>query len=71
MSKKYLKTLNFEEAKTFIFQNDTLKSWIEESKWDANKLNGTKLCKINEKSQIIVDKFKKDHNVNDAQISYL
>lgn len=40
MSKKFLKTLNQDDAKTFVFQNATLKQWIDEGKWDANKYNG-------------------------------
>ena len=70
MSKKYLKALNFDEAKTFIFQNATLKSWIDESKWDTTKLNGTKLIKIQEKNATIGEKVMKDMNLNDAQMSY-
>ena len=71
MSKKFLKSLNYDDAKSFIFQNDTLKSWIEESKWDANKHNGIKLERMATDSKPIKDKFKDLFNFNDAQMEYI
>ena len=63
-TKKFLKTLNFDETKKFIYQNEFLKSWIDEAKWDGYKANGVKMIKISEKSEIICGKIKETFNLN-------
>lgn len=64
MSKKFLKSLNFDDTKIFVFQNDTLKSWIDEEKWNTYKANGIKMTKISEKSKPICDKIMETFNLN-------
>ena len=70
MSKKFLKALTADDAKTFVMQNASLKSWINESKWDANKYNGIKLIKISEGSDVICPKAMELFNLNAAQMDY-
>lgn len=40
MSKKYLKTLSFDDAKQLVYQNKDLAGMIPGDVWDAAKVNG-------------------------------
>lgn len=71
MTEKFLKLLNFAEAKQLIFQNEQLKEWISESDWDAAKYNGTRLVKILEKSDIISKKAAEVLKLDAKQMEFL
>ena len=66
MSKKFLKQLNFDEAKQLLFQNGETKGLVEEIDWEKNKINGNKMISIIDgKHQLVISNIKKNFNLND------
>lgn len=70
-TKKFLKTLNFDDARQLIFQNKDLAVAISGDVWDAARINGQRLTKIGDGNDTIISSCKEKLKLSDEQMKIL